>query len=88
MVIIGHIGRIKLRVVKGLGVVNDRRRSSLLAANSVGIVRILEAIADLDLVLRVVHCVGRIDGILYTAAKNSAEVWQLMLRVAICGAAQ
>ena len=59
----------------------------MLASNSLVTRRILEAIADLDLVLRVVHCVGRIDGILYTAAENSTEVWQLVLRVAICGAA-
>ena len=54
----------------------------MLAANSV-VTRILEAIADLDLVLRVLSCVGRIDNMLNTAAEDSAKVWQLVLRVAI-----
>ena len=72
-------------VVEGLGVVNDRCRSSMLAADPV-LIWLLEAIADLDLFLRVLSCVGRIDNMLNTAAEDSAKVWQLMLRVTICRA--
>ena len=48
--IIGLIVVSLFSVVEGLRIVNDRCRSSMLAANSV-VARILEAIADLDLVL-------------------------------------
>ena len=58
----------------------------MLAANS-AVSRFLEAIADLDLVLRVMCCMGRIDNMLYTAAENSTKVWEIVLRKTICRAA-
>ena len=49
--IIGFIVAMLFSVVEGLRIVNDRCRSSMLATNSLVTRRILEAIADLDLVL-------------------------------------